>query len=351
MYKAAIIGISGHSVSDRERELFEKYKPAGFILFSRNIKDKEQVKNLVMDLRSCIGNPHAPILIDQEGGRVARLKGNNWYSAPAASVFGKIASENMEDARRAAYLNAMLIGKDLAELGISMNCAPVVDIPVEGAHDVIGDRAFSANKETITTLAQATIDGFISAGVSPIIKHIPGHGRAEADSHLSLPIVDASLEVLEENDFYPFKHLKDAEMAMTAHILYSSIDPTNPATQSPSVIKIIREEIKFDGLIISDCLSMKALKGSIPEIASKTIEAGVEIILYSKEVELEEMLEALPVLNEIQMKILNRLYLLNAPHSFNEEKVKNMLESILSAHGIAQLGKINAGYDPTESIL
>ncbi len=254
MYKSAIIGVLGLSLSEGERNLFSLYKPVGFILFSRNIKDKEQIKNLVSELRACINNTKAPILIDQEGGRVARLRGKDWYTAPPASIFGRIAEIDIEDAKRAAYLNALLIGNDLSELGIDVNCAPVVDIPVAGSHDVIGDRAFSENKKIVTMLAQAAIDGFRAAGVKAIVKHIPGHGRANADSHWSLPVVETNYEELVENDFYPFQNLQNANWAMTAHILYKSIDADNPATQSPEVIRHIRETIGFKGIIpLSTC--------------------------------------------------------------------------------------------------
>ena len=226
--------------------------------------------------------PRAPVLIDQEGGRVARLKPPHWHARPPAARFGALYADNPEAAREATYLNARLIAHDLAELGINVDCLPVLDVPVPGAHDIIGDRAFAADPATVIDLGRAQIEGLMEGGVLPVMKHIPGHGRAGADSHLALPRVDASAEELSAPAILsPSAALTICPIAMTAHVVYDSIDPQRPATTSPKVIRdVIRGEIGFDGLLMSDDLSMKALDGPLAARAKAALFAGCDVVLH-----------------------------------------------------------------------
>ena len=279
--KAVIFGLAGLEISDAERRFFAESDPFGFILFARNCETPDQVAALVADLRSLVGRADAPVLIDQEGGRVARLRPPHWRKAPPAALFGELASHDGEHAGDAVRLNARLIGAELAALGIDVDCAPVLDIPAPGSHDIVGDRAFGAAPELVARLGRAAVEGFLAAGVLPVVKHIPGHGRATVDSHHDLPVVDAGLEALREVDFAPFAALADAPWAMTAHVVYRAIDPDNPATTSRTAIaEIVRGEIGFDGLLVSDDLSMKALSGGLGERADAALAAGCDVALH-----------------------------------------------------------------------
>jgi beta-N-acetylhexosaminidase len=281
MRSRAIYGCAGLTLSAAEQAFFRQTRPWGFILFARNIESPAQVKALVAELRAAVDDASAPILIDQEGGRVARLKPPHWPERPSAARFGKLHETNPEAAREATYLNARLIAHDLASLGITVDCLPVLDVPAPGAHDIIGDRAFAADPATIITLGRAQIEGLMDGGVLPIMKHIPGHGRAGSDSHLALPRVAASLEELSASDFVTFRSLDQCPMAMTAHVVYESIDPQRPATTSPKVIRdVIRGEIGFDGLLMSDDLSMKALDGPLSVRAKAALFAGCDLVLH-----------------------------------------------------------------------
>jgi beta-N-acetylhexosaminidase len=281
MRSRAIYGCAGTSLSAAERDFFREMRPWGFILFARNISDSAQVKVLVEQLRETVGDGQAPILIDQEGGRVARLKPPHWRARPPAARFGQLHEADPQAAREATYLNARLIAHDLAMLGINVDCLPVLDVPVPGAHDIIGDRAFAADPATIIELAKAQIEGLMDGGVLPVMKHIPGHGRAGADSHLALPRVAATREVLSASDFVTFRSLSRCPIAMTAHVVYESIDPQRPATTSPKVIRdVIRGEIGFDGLLMSDDLSMKALDGPLSVRAKAALFAGCDLVLH-----------------------------------------------------------------------
>lgn len=279
MRTRAIYGCAGPQLSAQERDFFAATQPWGFILFGRNIETPDQVIALVAALREIVAD--APILIDQEGGRVARLKPPFWRERPPAARFGALHGENPEGAREAVYLNARLIAHDLARLGINVDCLPVLDVPVPGAHDIIGDRAFSSDPATIIDLGRAQIEGLMDGGVLPVMKHIPGHGRAGADSHLALPRVAASREELSASDFVTFRSLDQCPIAMTAHVVYDSIDPQRPATTSPKVIRdVIRGEIGFDGLLMSDDLSMRALKGPLKARAKAALFAGCDVVLH-----------------------------------------------------------------------
>lgn len=278
---AAIFGCSGLELSDEERRFYAALNPLGFILFARNVDHPAQVRALVAQLRDCVGRTDAPVLIDQEGGRVQRLRPPHWRAAPPGTDFAALAGRDPRAAERAVRLNYRLIGQELADLGIDVDCAPVLDVPVAGADDVIGDRAFGLSPEQVAILGRAVCDGLLDQGVLPVIKHVPGHGRAMVDSHLALPVVEAGLADLEARDFAPFRALADQPWAMTAHVVYTAIDPTAPATTSAKVIgEIVRGRIGFDGLLISDDLSMKALGGSFAERTTASLRAGCDVVLH-----------------------------------------------------------------------
>ncbi len=279
--KAVIFGCSGPALSGEERRFFAETPPVGFILFERNCQDPRQVIGLVAELKEITGRAGTPILIDQEGGRVQRLKPPHWRNAPPASVFGALAAKDMALAQEAARLNARLIAAELSDLGITVDCAPVLDVPGPKAHSIIGDRAYGGDPETVTALALAAAEGFLSGGVLPVVKHIPGHGRALADSHEELPVVEADVGDLEAVDFKPFQALGHLPWAMTAHVVYRALDAENPATTSPKVIsQTIRGTIGFEGVLISDDIGMKALKGQFPERAAAVLAAGCDLVLH-----------------------------------------------------------------------
>lgn len=302
---AFICGVAGTSLTPQEREFLAEHKPFGVILFARNCESPEQVKALTADIRACLDHPLASILIDQEGGRVARLKPPHWRAYPAAARFAEQASENIESAKRHTYINARLIAEDLHALGINTDCAPLADIPAPGSHDIIGDRAFGRSPTQVIALARAQAEGLHDGGVMSVLKHIPGHGRATADSHEALPIVDAPLEELEQSDFIPFKALAHLPMGMTAHILYTALDNERVATLSPTVIAYIREHIGFDGLLMSDDISMKALKGDMAALANGIWDAGCDLVLHCNG-KMEEMQAIASVKRPLLGKALSR---------------------------------------------
>jgi beta-N-acetylhexosaminidase len=277
---AAIFGCAGQSLTPDEAAFFRGTRPWGFILFKRNVESPDQVRALVDALRETIGVADAPVLIDQEGGRVQRLGPPHWPRYPAGRLYGALAANDPLWRREIVRLGARLIAHDLAALGINVDCAPVLDVPEPGAHDIIGDRAYGEGPDEVATLGRAFAEGLIAGGVLPIIKHIPGHGRSKSDSHEHLPVVEASLEVL-ERDFAPFRVNADMPMAMTAHVIYAAIDPRHPATTSHKVINdVIRRDIGFDGLLISDDLSMKALSGDFADRARASLAAGCDLVLH-----------------------------------------------------------------------
>jgi beta-N-acetylhexosaminidase len=276
---AAIFGLSGLDLSAEERDFFREAEPAGYILFGRNLADKTQVRALTDSLRALHGRDDLPIMIDQEGGRVQRMKPPVWPVFPAGQRFADLYDISPISAMQAARLNAAALGVSLAEAGISIDCLPLLDVRQPGAHDVIGDRALGAEPMQVAALGRAVLDGLADAGVGGIVKHIPGHGRASVDSHKSLPVVDADAEELEQ-DIAPFRALAHAPMAMTAHIVFTAWDAERPATLSPIVIEdVIRGQIGFDGLLFSDDLDMEALDGSVPDRAEAAIKAGCDIAL------------------------------------------------------------------------
>lgn len=278
---AAIVGCAGTSLTDEERRFFADAQPLGFILFARNVDTPSQLRALVRSMRETVGRDDAPVLIDQEGGRVARLKPPHWPDYPPARRFGDLARADPDAACRATRLCTRLIAHDLTDLGIDVDCAPVLDVPAPDGHDIIGDRGYGETADTVSLLGRAACDGFLEGRVLPVIKHIPGHGRATADSHLELPRVPAGIGDLEAIDFAPFRALHDAPCAMTAHVLYEAIDPSSPATTSRVAIEsIIRGHIGFDGLLFSDDISMQALSGAVAERTRAAISAGCDIALH-----------------------------------------------------------------------
>ncbi len=278
---AAILGCAGTTLTAEEVAFFRDVKPWGFILFKRNIADPEQVRALTAALRATVGRDDAPILIDQEGGRVARLQPPHWRIYPPGRAYGELVANDPLTAREITRLGSRLIAHDLRAIGINVDCVPVLDVPDPQGHEIIGDRAYGDTPEQVATLGRAAAEGLLAGGVLPIIKHIPGHGRALSDSHLELPVVKAKLLELEIRDFAPFRVLSDMPMAMTAHVVYTAIDRNRPATTSKKVIrKIIRESIGFDGLLMSDDLSMKALSGDFKQRAKDSLSAGCDVVLH-----------------------------------------------------------------------
>ena len=299
LFKPVIYGLKGTSLNDNEKYFFSKNSCIGFILFSRNIVDKIQLKKLTDSLRELMEG-EVLILIDQEGGRVARLAPPNWNAYPAGKYFADLYQQNPQNAKQKLFENYAQIARDLVEVGINVNCAPVLDVLNPKTHKVIGDRAFGENPHQVADLGIEVCNGLLSCGVYPVIKHIPGHGRGACDSHLELPIVDASLQELREVDFAPFKALNSQKFAMTAHILYNAIDKNNCATISKNAIDLIRREIGFENILMSDDVSMKALTQSFAVKTKAIIEAGCDLVLHCNG-EMNEMLEinsALPNLNE-----------------------------------------------------
>lgn len=295
-----IVGLAGPSLTAEEEALFQAYQPLGFIFFARNIEDPAQTADLVKKLRASVSHRPAPVLIDQEGGRVARLKAPHWRHPPAMRRFGELYARDPAQAERALYLNVRLIAMDLAALGIDVDCLPLLDIPIEGAHEIIGDRAFAADPDIIIRLGRVVNDALLAGGVLPIMKHIPGHGRARSDSHLELPHVTESIEKLRASDFLPFAALCDTPWAMTAHIIYDAIDPLRPATISPAAVQLIREELGFDGFLVSDDLTMKALQGPMTERAQAALAAGCDGVLHCSGdfAEMKALLENLAPMTE-----------------------------------------------------
>ena len=275
---AIILGLKEFNLSLDEKRLLQEKKPLGVILFSRNIKNPSQTLGLTQSIKSILGK-EAMILIDQEGGRVSRLNTNYWKNYPDANYFGKIANTNLAEAKSLTYENFKDIGSNLNKLGINYNCAPVLDLKIKGASSVIGSRAFSRSPEIVSHLALQACKGLLSENVFPIVKHIPGHGRAKVDSHFYLPIIKSSKKVLQE-DFYPFIKLNKQPLAMIAHIKYLDLDREKCATYSKSIINFIKNKLGFEGILFSDDLCMKALKGSYINRARNAIKAGCDIVLH-----------------------------------------------------------------------
>jgi len=289
--KAAILGCAGTALSADERAFFRDADPLGFILFARNIDSPEQTRRLTEDLRSCVARAEAPVLIDQEGGRVARLRPPHWRKAPPARVLGELYARDAEAGLEATQLNSRLLAADVASVGCDVDCLPVLDIAFPETHAVIGDRAYAAQPEPVAALGRAAAEGLMAEGVMPVIKHMPGHGRSTVDSHESLPRVSVPRETLERTDFLPFRLLADLPWGMTAHVLYEAIDRAAAMTVSARGVKdVVRRHIGFDGLLLSDDLSMQALGGTLGERAARALAAGCDIALHCNG-RMDEMVE------------------------------------------------------------
>ena len=297
--QAAIYGLEGLELTDAERSFFRDADPAGYVLFKRNCEDAEQVLRLTNALRDLSGRPDVPILIDQEGGRVARMRPPNWPAFPPAERFDELYALAPSAAIEAVRSNTRAIGLVLRASGVNVNALPLLDVRQEGASDIIGDRSFGSNPMQVAALGRAALDGMASAGVVGIVKHIPGHGRALVDSHKELPVVTASAEDL-ESDLEPFERLASAPMGMTAHVVYTAWDPDHPATLSPTVIgDIIRGRIGFDGFLMSDDLGMEALQGDFGSRAAGVVKAGCDVALHcsGKMEEMEAVASTVPPLS------------------------------------------------------
>jgi beta-N-acetylhexosaminidase len=279
MLSAFITGLAGPDLDPREAALLRSARPCGAILFARNVQDPDQVRRLSDAVRAAVG-ADILVLIDQEGGRVRRLLPPNWHELPAAAAYGRLYERDPAEACRVAGLAARLTAAELRAAGIDTNCVPVLDLPVPGSHAIVGDRAYGAEPRQVAALGRAVAEGHIAGGVLPVIKHVPGHGRATADSHLELPVVTASRAELEDTDFAAFRACRDLPAAMTAHVVFEAVDPDRPASASALAISdIVRGAIGFDGLLMSDDLGMKALTGTVAERAQAVLAAGCDLAL------------------------------------------------------------------------
>lgn len=278
MARAFVCGCRGPVLAEDERAFLRDSDPLGVILFGRNVQSPQQIAALTADIRDSLGRD-ALVLVDQEGGRVQRLGPPHWRRYPAASRFGAI--DDPDARERVIRIGARLIAHDLASVGIDVDCLPVLDVPIEGAHDVIGARAYGDDPAVVARFGRAAALGLLDGGVLPVMKHVPGHGRASVDSHLALPTVHAPIGDLDRDDFEPFRLNRDLPAAMTAHVVYADVDPERPATISPIVIEqVVRGTIGFDGLLFSDDLSMKALPGTFRQKAEWLFAAGVDVALH-----------------------------------------------------------------------
>lgn len=335
MRTRAVYGCAGQALTAEERAFFADARPWGFIVFARNIADPTQLRALVEALRETVNDPAAPVLIDQEGGRVARLKPPHWKARVTAAHFGALHAKDPETAREAAYLNARLIAAELALLDINVDCVPVLDVPVEGADDVIGDRAFAREPSVVIDLGRAAIEGMLEGGVLPVMKHVPGHGRAMADSHRSLPRVTEDTELLSATDFVTFRSLNHCPIAMTAHVIYEAVDARRPATTSPKVIRdVIRGEIGFEGLLLSDDLSMEALSGPLSVRTKAALFAGCDLVLHcnGKLMEMREVAEEAKPLDDVALRRADAaLGHLTRPDAFDAAAAEARLAELLGA--------------------
>lgn len=335
---AFITGLSGETLTQNERAFLRETDPWGLIIFKRNISDKQQVAKLTADFRNTIGRADAPILVDQEGGRVQRLGQPHWPKYPPGAVYGRLYERDPAKGRAAARLGARLIAADLAALGITVDCLPLADVPISEADPIIGDRAYGDTPAKVSDLARCIASGLNDGGVLPVLKHIPGHGRATADSHLKLPVVDTDRATLEESDFAAFKPLANLPMGMTAHVVFTAIDPVSPATTSVKMIRdVIRGFIGFDGLLMSDDVSMNALSGSIAERSRAAIAAGCDVVLHcnGKFDEMQEVAAAVPKLQgEAARRATAALKARGEPKSLDESAARREFSALLAAGGV-----------------
>ena len=335
--QAFITGVSGLVLTDDERAFLRAHPPSGFILFKRNVENPAQVAALVQELREIADRADAPILIDQEGGRVQRLGAPHWPSYPPGAVFSTLYDQDKNLGLEAARLTARLIAADLDELGINVDCLPLADVPVAGANAVIGDRAYGTVPDKVAAIARAVTDGLAEGGVLPVLKHIPGHGRATADSHIGLPTVDTPAAELAATDFAAFRPLADLPMAMTAHVVFSALDAAKPATTSATMInQVIRGTIGFQGLLMSDDVSMNALQGSIAERTRDIVAAGCDMVLHcnGKLDEMQQVAGETPVLaGEALVRAERALASRRPPQSFDRKTARIRLDELIGRAG------------------
>ena len=337
--RAFICGVAKTRLTRDERRALAECQPWGAILFSRNVADFEQMRRLIGDIREALGRDDAPILIDQEGGRVQRIGPPHLPAYPAAATFGALYRRNPLLGAEAARLGAKLIGMDLYGLGVTVDTLPVLDMPAPGSDPVISDRAYGSDVESVATLGAAAADGLMSAGILPVMKHLPGHGRANADSHEALPVVDAPLAELEVSDFAPFRLCaRRFVLGMTAHILFSAVDSARPATLSGAMIAIIRERIGFDGALMTDDIGMGALEGAVEERAGLAIAAGCDLVLHCSG-ELDEMLRVAEAVPQLAGEALRRteaaLAARRAPAEADREALEARFRELLAMAEVA----------------
>jgi beta-N-acetylhexosaminidase len=335
--RAFITGIAGTELSAAEREFMAAEQPWGFILFKRNIDNPSQVAALNSELRSIVGDVDAPVLIDQEGGRVQRFARPNWPVYPPGALFGRLYDIDSALGLTAARLSARLIADDLLKVGVTVDCLPLADVPVAGADAVIGDRAYGTEPGKVAAIARAVTDGLEQGGILPVLKHIPGHGRATADTHYSLPVVDTPEDELNRTDFAAFQPLADLPMAMTAHVVFSAVDAAHPATTSATMIeRVIRGFVGFQGLLMSDDVSMNALAGSIAERTRAAFAAGCDVVLHCNG-KLDEMRQVAGETPELSGKALERarraLAARKSPLAFDRTAARAELDALIGRLG------------------
>jgi len=340
VFKAFAAGCASTSLGDDERAFFREARPCGLILFQRNCESPDQIRKLVEDATAAVTTTDDDpflVLVDQEGGRVRRLRPPHWRKFPSARAFGALHQQDRESGLEAARLCARLQAEDLRASCITVNCAPVLDIPVPGSHDIIGDRAYGDEPDCIIALARSVAEGYMAGGVVPVIKHVPGHGRARADSHVSLPVIETPLDQLEASDFKPFAALSDMPAAMTAHLLMMALDKERPVSISPVIVEqVIRKALGFDGLLMSDDLSMKALEGTLAERATGVISAGCDIALHCNGnlIEMEQVAAVAPDLSEYSRIRLEKVYAVTARcEPYDRPLAEHYLALALDAEG------------------
>ena len=338
---AAIYGCAGARLTAEEKAFFADARPWGFIVFRRNVDDPDQLRALTDELRETVDDAHAPILIDQEGGRVQRLGPPHWPKYPPGEAYLK-ATDDPLAARELVRLGARLMAHDLRGVGVTVDCLPVLDVPVPGAHDIIGDRAYARDPALVAQLGRAAAEGLLAGGVLPVIKHMPGHGRAFADSHHDLPVVHADLAHLDAWDFAPFRALSDMPLAMTAHVVFDAIDPKRPATTSKKAVKLMRRELGFGGLILTDDLSMKALSGSLTDRAEAALKAGCDVVLHCNG-DLDEMRSVAEGVGKLKGKAARRAEaalarIVREPEPFDPLEARARFDALMSGRFDAARG-------------
>lgn len=344
--RAFITGVSGVTLTAEERSFLREAEPWGFILFSRNLRAPDQVAELIAECREAVGT-HAPVLIDQEGGRVQRLGPPHWPRYPSGATYGEIYDRDAAKGLAAARLGARLIASDLNALGIDVDCLPIADVPVQGANAVIGDRAYGWTPEAVAAIGGAVAAGLMAGGVLPVLKHIPGHGRANADSHERLPVVTASRDELEPSDFAAFQRLCRLPMAMTAHVVFSAFDPLAPATTSATMVReVIRGFIGFEGLLMSDDIGMGALTGTPAERTQAALAAGCDVVLHcnGKLEEMQGVAEHAPALAGKAAKRADAaLALRKQPEDFDRDEARSTFAALIGDAGAVVAARTGGG--------